>query len=296
MARRGIGHFADGRRGHYLDVYDAGMAQLPPAADRTDVGTGFGTVRVYRFGGPAISTPVLLIPGRNASTPMWRANLAGFVARRTVYALDLLGEAGMSVQRRPIADAADQAQWLEDTLAGLNLARVHVVGVSIGGWAAVNHAARFPARVASLTLLDPVFTFARIPLRTLALSALLVLPGVPRRLRRWFLSWLSGGLTIDESLPESRLIDAAMTDFVLRLPPPTPITDAQLRALRMPVLAFLGGRSVMLDADKAARRARNLLANSRIEVHPEASHAINGECADEIGRVAAAFWDQVDQG
>lgn len=37
-------------------------------------------------------------PGRNASTPMWRANLASLIARRSVYNLDLLGEAGMSVQ------------------------------------------------------------------------------------------------------------------------------------------------------------------------------------------------------
>ncbi|WP_264021966.1 hypothetical protein [Mycolicibacterium pyrenivorans] len=49
-----------------------------------------------------------------------------------------------------------------------------------------------PARVASLTLLDPMFTFARIPLRTLAVSAVMAIPVAPQRVRRWFLGWVSG--------------------------------------------------------------------------------------------------------
>ncbi|MDY6997731.1 MAG: alpha/beta fold hydrolase [Actinomycetota bacterium] len=294
MARRGVGHFAEGRYPHFLQAYLAGMAELPAVTAQTDVGTGFGDVRVYRFDGPGPATPVVLLPGRNASTPMWRANLPGLVARRTVYAVDLLGEAGMSVQTRPIDDARDQAQWLEDALAGLDLRRVHLLGASIGGWAAANFAARFPGRVASLTLLDPVMTFGTIPARTLVASALMALP-TPKSFRRWFLSWVSGGVMADDAVPEIALIDAATTDFVLRLPPPTPITDDQLRGLTMPVLAFLGGRSVMLDADSAARRARTLLPHCVIEVVADASHAISGECAERIEQVATEFWDEVDR-
>ncbi|UXA20582.1 alpha/beta fold hydrolase [Mycobacterium sp. SMC-4] len=267
------------------------MAELPTVDAEADVSTSFGRVRTYQFGAHHDSTPVVLLPGRNAATPMWRANLAGLTARRRVYSVDLLGEAGLSVQTRPITGAQDQAQWLADTLGGLELDRAHLMGVSIGGWAAANFAARFGDRVASLVLLEPVNTFGPIPLRTLALSAVLVLPGVPQPIRRWFLSWLSGGADLEQAAPEARLIDAAMTDFTLRLPPPTRITNDQLRALSMPVLAFLGGRSVMLDAERAARCAQELLPHSEIHIYPEASHAINGECAAEIERRAVAFWD-----
>ena len=269
------------------------MAQLPPFDARNDVTTAFGTVRAYRFDGPA-GTPVVLLPGRNASTPMYRTNLPSLLRRRTVYSIDLLGEAGLSVQQTPIAGPDDHARWLDETLAGLGLERAHLLGVSIGGWTAVNYAARRPNRVASLTLLDPVMTFAPIPAKTLVASIGMYAPGVPKAVRRRILSWISGGADVDELVPEAQLISAGASDFVLHLPPPKPITDDQLRSLDMPVLALIAGRSVMLDAACAAARARNLLPRGQVEVWPDASHAINGEHPNEIAERAGSFWDDVD--
>jgi pimeloyl-ACP methyl ester carboxylesterase len=150
-----------------------------------------------------------------------------------------------------------------------------------------------PDRVASLTLLDPAMTFARIPVRAALVSAALFLP-VPEVLRRRVFSWISGGAAVDESVPEAELLSAASADFVLRAPMPKVFTDDQLRALQMPVLALLAGRSVMHDAVRAAARARNLLAHGQVELWPDASHAINGEYPAEIAEVAAAFWRNVD--
>jgi pimeloyl-ACP methyl ester carboxylesterase len=168
-SRGRLGHFVgdvgyDGFA-HYLRAYQTGMAGLPPFSALVDVPTSFGTVRAYRFDGPAenSSTPVVLLPGRNASTPMWRANLPGVLEGRTAYCVDLLGEAGLSVQEKPITGPDHQAQWLDETLAGLGLDAAHLMGVSIGGWTATNYAVRRQGRVASLVLLDPAMTFARQP-------------------------------------------------------------------------------------------------------------------------------------
>ncbi len=269
------------------------MAQLPPCT-LTDVPTSFGTVRAYRFDGPAGGRPVLLLPGRNASTPMWQVNLPPLLERRTVYSIDLLGEAGMSVQDKPIAGADDEARWLDETLSGLGLEQVHLLGVSIGGWTAINYAARRPGRAASLTLLDAVMTFAPIPPKAILMSIVMFAPGVPEVLRRRVFSWISGGTDVDDSLPEAALISAGSTDFVLRKAMPKTITDEQLRSLDLPVLAFIAGRSVMLDAARAAARARNLLPRGQVELWPDASHAINGEYPSEIAECAGSFWDDVD--
>jgi pimeloyl-ACP methyl ester carboxylesterase len=293
VSREKLGAFvSDAAFERFLATYRDGMAQLPPFS-LTDVPTAFGTVRVYRFDGPA-GTPVVLLPGRNASTPMYRTNLPSLLQRRTVYSVDLLGEAGLSVQARPLTGAADQAAWLDETLVGLGLERVHLLGVSIGGWTAVNHAVRRPGRAASLTLLDPVMTFAPLPVKTLLVSIGMFAPWMSERVRGRFHSWIAGGADIDPSLPEAALISAGSTEFVLRSPMPRQFTDAELRSLDLPVLALIAGRSVMLDAARALARARDLLPRGQVELWPDASHAINGEYPDEIAERAATFWDEVE--
>jgi pimeloyl-ACP methyl ester carboxylesterase len=239
--------------------------------------------------------PVVLLPGRNASTPMWRGNLPALLQHRSVICVDLLGEAGLSVQTEPITGPEDEAQWLDETLAGLGLEQAHLMGVSIGGWTAVNYAARRPGRAASLTLLDPVLTFAPISIKAILVSPALFLPGVPEALRRRVLSWISGGSDVDGSVPEAALISAGSSDYVLRKAMPKPITDDQLRTLDVQVLALIGGRSVMHDTARAAARARNLLPRGQVELWADASHAINGEYPAEIAATAAAFWAQSDR-
>jgi len=293
--RRNVGHFRSERaRAHFMRVYTAGMAALPPVSESLDVPTSFGTVRAYRFDGPSERPPVLLLPGRNASTPMYAGNLPPLLQRRTVYSVDLLGEAGLSVQHQPMTGPHDQAQWLDETLAGLGLDRVHLLGVSIGGWTATNAAVRRPGRAASLTLLDPAMTFAPIPVKAILASIAMFLPGVPDAVLRRVLSWIAGGAEVDDSLPDAALISAGSTDFMLRTPMPKPFTDDQLRSLDIPVLALIAGRSVMLDAARAAARARNLLPHGQVELWSDASHAINGEYPDEIAERAGRFWDGVD--
>ena len=90
------------------------------------------------------------------------------------------------------------------------------MGVSIGGWTAVNYAVRRPGRAASLVAAGPGAHFAPIPVKAVLASLGLFLPGVPEALRRRVFSWISGGAEVDDSLPEAALISAGSTDFVLR--------------------------------------------------------------------------------
>ena len=294
MRRHNVGHFKSERsRAHFLSIYQSAMAQLPPVSESTDVPTSFGSVRAYRFEGRSVGPPVVLLPGRNASTPMWRVNIPALLEHRTVIGIDLLGEAGMSVQDKPITGPDDEAQWLEDTLVGLGLDRAHLLGVSIGGWTAVNYAVRRPGRAASLALLDAVMTFAPIPVNALLVSAGMFLP-VPQPLQRRVFSWIAGGADVDETLPEAALIAAGSADFALRKAMPRSFTDDELRSLDIGVLALIAGRSVMLDAARAVSSARSLLPRGQVELWADASHAINGEHPAEIAQRAGAFWDDAD--
>ncbi len=205
----------------------------------------------------------------------------------------MAGQHPSAARAKPITGPDDEARWLDDAVACLGLDRVHLLGVSIGGWTAVNYVVRRPGRVASLALLDPVMTFAPIPVKALLVSAGMFLP-VPESVQRRVFSWIAGGADVDDSLSEAALISAGSTDFALRKAMPRSFTDDELRSLDIPVLALIAGRSVMLDAALATARARSLLPHGQIELWANASHAINGEYPAEIAERAGAFWDDVD--
>ncbi len=294
--RRRLGHFRDpSAYTRYREAYDRAMADLPRPAQTWDVETRFGTVRVYRFGA-GDGVPLLLLPGRTASTPMWSSNLAGLAAHRPVYALDLLGEPGLSVQTRPLTSAADQAGWLADVLARLGHDRVHLLGVSIGGWTAFNLAVHAPDRIASVSLLDPANLFGRITWKAVVVSLGAFVPFFPESWRRRLLGWISGGADATGDLPVANLISAGMRDFTTFLPVPTYPTDDQVAGVGLPVLALIAGRSIIHNPRKAARRARRLLSRGAVELWPDASHAINGEFPDRVNARVLAFVDGTDAG
>ena len=86
---------------------------MPKPTRTIDVQTSFGVVRVYQWVNPdAPILPVVLLPGRGSGAPMWSENLPSLLAQRTVYAMDALGDAGLSAQTVPLTSAADQATWI----------------------------------------------------------------------------------------------------------------------------------------------------------------------------------------
>ncbi|MEU9111490.1 alpha/beta hydrolase [Streptomyces sp. NPDC048483] len=280
--RRRIGAFRDAAAfERFAAVYEEAMGRLPEPDEQRMVQTAFGAVRVYRFG-TGEGVPLVLMPGRGSCTPLWRTNLAGLTrGGRTVCAVDGLGEPGCSVQSAPLTSGADQAAWIDEMLAGLELPAAHLLGVSIGGWPALQVAIHRPERLASVITLDPAHSFARLSWKMLVVSLGSVIPGMPERLRNRLLGWISGGIDDAGDPIEGRLIASGMRDFTTRFPAPVLPRDDELRAIGVPVLALIAGRSIAHDPDKAAARARTVPGGT-VEVWPDASHAINGEFPERI--------------
>ncbi|QLY32648.1 alpha/beta fold hydrolase [Nocardia huaxiensis] len=291
-----IGYFRD-NAGYkrYRSAYQEGFDLLPPPVESVDVPTRFGTVRAYRFGsGPG--TPLVVLPGRQAATPMWADNLPGLIAVRPVITLDLLGEPGLSVQSAPLEGDADQAEWLAEALRVLEPGPVHVLGASIGGWSAVNLAVHHPDRVASLTVLDPPFVFGGISWKSIVVSLGAVLPGMPDKWRGKLLSWISGGVAAPENMPVGKLIASGMKDFASFLPMVKKPSAAQLSGIKAPLLAVFAGRSIIHNAKRMAKNARKLMPDAQVELWPDASHAITGEYPDQITARLRTFLSEIEPG
>ncbi|MEO3744497.1 hypothetical protein [Plantactinospora sp. B5E13] len=217
-----IGHWdnADGQD-RFLRAHRTAFAVLPTPAETIDVRTDFGFVRVYRFASAGAGTtgggnlPLLLLPGRASATPVWADNVPEL----------------------------------------LRIGNVYTVGLSIGGWTAVNLALHRPDHIASMTVVDPVYVFADMPLGTIVRSIPAALPWLPGSWRDSFNSYTAGGVPVGDE-PVADMIEAGMQHYRLRLPQPTRISKKRLGRLDLPVLAIIAGKSVMRDPQAAVETAR----------------------------------------
>ncbi|QPP10660.1 alpha/beta hydrolase [Streptomyces bathyalis] len=286
-----VGHWNSAQaQQEFLRDYKAAMEDMPEPDRTLDVRTRFGFVRVYKFEGTGRDDvdPLVLLPGRSSPTPVWADNMPSLLKVADVYAVDLLGEPGMSVQEAPIATDADNAAWLDRTLAALPEEKFNVLGLSIGGWTATNLAVHHPERINALMLIDPVYTFSGMPAETAVRAIPASVPWLPKSWRDSFNSYTAGGAPV-EDVPLARMTETAMSTYAIKLPQPTLISEDDLAGLKMPVLAILAGDSVMHDIDASRQVAERRLRNGTVVVHEDASHAVGSEQPEDIARQVREF-------
>lgn len=285
-----VGYFTSAAaQDRFLAAYDRAMDDLPDPDRTLDVRTGYGVVRIYHFAGAnPDASPLLLLPGTMSASPVWADNLPSLLRLRSVYAVDLLGEPGMSVQQRPIGSPRDHAQWLHDMLLALPEPQVHLVGLSIGGWTAMNLVVHRPEKLASVTLIEPVRVYADLSSGAIVRSISASVRWLPKSFRDDFASWTANDAPV-EDVPVARMIEAGMQTYVIKKSAPTRLTEKQLGGVRIPTLALLAGASRMHDTGKAAAVAGRVPAGATVIVYPDASHAINGEYPERIAADVGAF-------
>ena len=290
-----VSHFADRPgRDAFSALYAEAMTALPAPERTLDLRTAYGVVRVYRFRGANDDRPpLLLLPGTSSSTPLWADNLPSLLRERSVYTVDLLGEPGLSLPDSPIPDRADQAAWLAEMIGQLPEPRLHLLGLSIGGWTATNLLVQQPevarsGKIISLTLVEPVFVLANISAEAVLRSIPASVSWLPKPWRDSFLSWTAGGAPIEDSVVAA-LIEQGMQSYRMKLPAPVRITEDELRGLGLPVLVVLAERSPMHDSAAAAEVARRARPDDVVMVYPDATHAINGEYPDRLAADVGQF-------
>lgn len=291
----------------YRAAYDAVMATLPEPARAHDVATDHGTVRVYEWAaagedqsaGHGEEThdglPVVLLPGISSGAPMWGENLTHWIGQRTLYAMDAVGDAGMSTQSVPFTSFDDQATWVEQTLAGLGLERVHMVGHSFGGAIAATHALAHPGRVASLTLLEPVMVLHGLPASTYLWSSLLILP-VPQPWKDRGLAEI-GGVSVEEvreRTPMSVMIDEGARNHASVTLAPRTLTDEEWGSMSMPVRIDIASDQSLAGGEEAAERARDL-GREPVTVWPRTTHSLPMQAAEELGTELERYWAEHDR-
>ncbi|NLY46291.1 MAG: alpha/beta hydrolase [Tissierella sp.] len=280
----------------YKEAYANAMKLLPEPNRTLDIETDYGVVRVYEFinSSNKLEIPIVLLPGRTSGTPMWAENLGELLSQRTIYTIDILGDAGMSVQNKPIENAYDQALWLEQVFKGIELSQLHLIGHSFGGWNAANYTVHYPDRVISLSLLEPVFVFTGLRWDFYIKSIPASLPFLPDSMREKMLADIGGTAEVDMNDPLARMIAEATEHYAVALPLPKVIGAEQLSKLNMPIYVALGGKSVLHDSQKAYDNALQSVKNLEVKIWEDGTHSLPMEYTEEISQELLQFMRNID--
>jgi pimeloyl-ACP methyl ester carboxylesterase len=268
---------ADGERA-VRERYLQFLKHWPVPNEQLRVATCEGETFVVRCGDEN-APPLLLLHGGLANSAMWMADVASWAAHFRVYAVDVIGEPGLSAPSRPPLASEAYALWLDDVLQALGLKSASMVGVSLGGWLALDYATRRPERVESLALLCPggvgrqkiSIALKTIPLRMLGRWG-------TRKAREMILGRAPAKMSpaVQHFVNFVSLIHQNFRPRIVKMPV---FSDDALARLKMPVLAIVGGKDVLLDSAETKRRLEGSVAHAEVHYLPEAGHFIPAQTA-----------------
>lgn len=272
----------------FFGAYDAAMSLWPVPYEELEVSTRFGTTHVV-VSGPKNAPPLVLLHGYMATSAMWVPNIADFARDHRVYAVDVMGQPGRSIPGDPICNVADFVSWLTGTLDGLHLDRVSLVGMSFGGWLALNYAVAVPQRVRKLVLLSPGGLLPIV--RQFTVRGMLMVWFPTRLTVNTFFRWL--GFTDRAYANMLEMMYLGLKHF--RMPRqtarimPAVVPDEGLRTMKVPTLLLIGEHEVISDPASALERARRLIPDFEGELVPGCRHDMCSSRPDIVNARVLAF-------
>ncbi len=275
---------SDAARDKFMAAYDRAFTLWPQPYEEFDLETATTTTRVHAYRPRAEGAPIVLLPPAGYNAAYGALHVKALAQDGPVYVIDIPGDPNPSVARAPIATPDASAAWLDELLGQLGTGPAHLVGVSYGGWVALNQAIRAPGRVASVTLLDPA-GLTSLDARFwwwLAISGLATKTPLP--LRRRLARWLDSPFMLERELID--LMWAGSRGFRMEPKFPAVLTDGELRAITVPVLLVTGARSALITPDQARARGR-VMPRAEVVIVP-GSHG-GFDRLDELNRRVVAF-------
>lgn len=261
--------------------YRAVLEQWPVTRTELHVPTHQGSTFVIACG-PETAPPVILLHGSQANSAAWMPDVPRLAQTFRLYAIDMIGEPGLSAPSRPDLKSDAHALWLDEVLSHLGVQHAAFVGTSLGGWLALDYASRRPERVRALALICPAGIGRQ---KNFLLKALpLLLLGAWGRRRIQAMVFGPKPDVLPQSLqPFAGLMEdiaKAVRPRVLSIPQ---LTDEQLSALAMPILTVVGGRDVLLDSFDTRKRLQAHVPHAEVWFIEDGYHFL----PDQTERIAS---------
>jgi pimeloyl-ACP methyl ester carboxylesterase len=270
----------------YFALYEEVLAMWPVTVDVLDMQTRFGKTHVNACGDRAYP-PMILLPGFGANSTQWFPNVGPLSTKYRIYALDTPGQPGKSIPEVKL-NVSNCAAWLDEVFNGLGLQKATLVGLSLGGWLALNLAIQAPERISHLVLLDPAASFEGMSAAFVWHSFLPFMVHPTRTGLTNYFRWMTRGYQVNKKWGE------LMLSGILNTLPQPPIqakafSDEELQKVKAPTLLLIGERSVIYNPNRVYQRATRLIPHITADIIPEASHSLNAEKADTVNERILRF-------
>ncbi len=216
--------------------------------------------------------PVVLFHGSGTNSSIWIRDVAEWSQHHRVYAVDMIGEPGFSAPSRPSLRCDAYADWLDDVWDRLGLSAASIVGVSLGGWLALDCAVKRPERVTSLSLLCPSGVGAQNH-GTLVKAGLLLLLGAWGRRQAFRL--VAGNAAVRGEV--SHFVTLVFRHFRPRMEKLPIRTNNELATLTMPVQLILGGRDVLIRSEETRDRMKRHVPDLHLTYLEDEGHLLPGQ-------------------
>jgi pimeloyl-ACP methyl ester carboxylesterase len=223
--------------------------------------------------GGASAPALLLLHGSVANSAMWMGDVAAWAPHFRIFAVDIIGDAGLSAPSRPPLASDAHALWLDDVMRGLGLERASLVGTSLGGWLAFDYAIRRPGRADAVAALCP----AGIGRQKLGIVFKSIPLGLLGRWGERKVAEMVLGRAPENPNPVMQYFALIHKHFRVRMVKLPIFSERALERLSMPVLAIVGGKDVMFDSDATKQRLERNVPHAEVRYIPEARHFIPGQ-------------------
>lgn len=274
-----------------LGKYKEVLAKWPVENMQYTVETSFGDTFIIESGSEE-KPPILLLHGSVANSATWFNDVALLSKTHNVYAIDSIGEAGLSASSRPGYESGAYQKWLSEVTAGLGLGSCSIVAMSLGGWMALSFATSYPDKVDNLVLICPggLASEKASFLWKAVIFSLLGKWGQTKTLKL-----IGADLSSSEQKTDLSLATLTFQHFKPRTAKMPIFSEDSLSKLTMPILMFFGDSDQLIHAEKSIKHLKLAAPHAKIEVLPDTGHLIVNQ-TDKIihflTKVSTDFWQR----
>jgi pimeloyl-ACP methyl ester carboxylesterase len=258
-----------------MEAYNSSLGHWPVPYAEQDLPTRFGFTHIIASGSDG-AKPVILLHGQDSSATSWIYNMADLSRAFRTYAVDTMGDMGKSRPAVLPANREDYSYWLLDVLDQLKVEKADLVGLSYGGFLALNFALAFPERLNRMVLLAPGIPNFGSPTLQWANYGMPMMTFPSRSTVKRFIHGASmTGYSINDPVHEQMIIGMMNMKNVSFMRPV--FSDEELKRMEVPTLLLVGDHEIMYEPRKALERACGLIPNLQAELIPNAIHLLNSD-------------------